>query len=126
MPISHISMLAGKPAAYRQAVIDSLYQALREALNVPEDDQFITITEHETANFRYGAHYLDVKRSDDLLYIQVTVFDTRTTEQKKALYKRLTELLGQSPGVRQQDVFITVMEASKENWSLGNGVASFV
>lgn len=119
-------MLAGKPAAYRQAVIDSLYQALREALNVPEDDQFITITEHETANFRYGAHYLDVKRSDELLYIQVTVFDTRTTEQKKALYKRLTELLGQSPGVRQQDVFITVMEASKENWSLGNGVASFV
>lgn len=125
MPISHISMRAGKPAAYRQAVIDSLYHALRDAMNVPEDDQFITITEHEAANFRYGAHYLGVKRTDDLLYIRVTVFNTRTTEQKKALYKRLTELLSQSPGVRPEDVFVNVMEAAKENWSLGNGVASF-
>lgn len=126
MPISTISMRAGKPAAYRQAVIDSLYRALREALNVPEDDQFITITEHEAANFRYGASYLDVARSDDLLYIQITVFNTRTVDQKKALYKRLAELLGESPGVRAEDVFVNILEAAKENWSLGKGIASFV
>ena len=125
MPIVDISMRAGKPDAYRQAVIDSFYQAMRDALAVPEDDQFITITEHEPANFRYGKSYLGVERSDDLLYIRITVFDTRTTEQKKALYRRAVELLGQDPGVRPQDVFINVLEAAKENWSLGNGVASF-
>jgi phenylpyruvate tautomerase PptA (4-oxalocrotonate tautomerase family) len=119
-------MRAGKPPAYRQAIIDSLYRALREALDVPEDDQFVTITEHDAANFRYGAHYLGVARSDDLLYIRVTVFDTRTVEQKKALYKRLAELLGENPGVRPEDVFVNVLEARKENWSLGNGVASFL
>jgi 4-oxalocrotonate tautomerase len=125
MPIVDISMRAGKPAAYRRAVIDSFYRAMRDALGVPEGDQFITITEHEPANFRYGASYLGVARSDDLLYIRITVFDTRTTEQKKALYRRAVELLGQDPGVRPQDVFINVLEAAKENWSLGNGVASF-
>lgn len=126
MPIVKISMRAGKPAEYRQAVIDSFYQAMRDALGVPEDDQFIVITEHDPANFRYGAHYLGVQRSDDLIYIQVTVFNTRTTEQKKALYQRASELLGRDPGVRKEDVFINVLEAPKENWSLGNGVASFL
>ena len=125
MPIVDISMRAGKPDAYRQAVIDSFYQAMRDALAVPEDDQFITITEHEPANFRYGRSYLGVERSDDLLYIRITVFDTRTAAQKQALYRRAVELLGQNPGVRPQDVFINVLEAAKENWSLGNGVASF-
>jgi len=124
LPIIRVSMMAGKPPAYRQDIINSLYRAMREALGVPEDDQFITITEHDRANFRYGG-YLGVARSDDLLYIQITVFDTRTLEQKKAFYKRTAELLGEQPGIRPEDVFITVLEASKENWSLGYGVASF-
>jgi hypothetical protein len=62
---------------------------------------------------------------DDLVYIQITVFDTRTAEQKKALYTRSVELLGESPGPRPEDVFINVLEASKDNRSLGNGVAHF-
>lgn len=125
MPIVHISLRAGKAEAWRQAIFDSFYRAMREALAVPDGDQFMTITEHEPSNFRYGANYLGVDRSDDLVYIQITVFDTRTTEQKQALYRRAVELLGEHPGLRPQDVFINVLEARKENWSLGNGVASF-
>lgn len=126
MPYVQISLRAGKPDAYRQALIDGVYRAMQDALGVPEDDQFVTITEHSAANFRYGAGYLGVERSDDLVYIQVTVFDTRTTEQKKALFQRTAELLGQRPGLRPQDVFINMLESQKENWSLGNGVASFL
>ena len=44
MPLIHISLRAGKPEAYRQAIFDGLYRAMRETLNVPEDDQFMTIT----------------------------------------------------------------------------------
>jgi phenylpyruvate tautomerase PptA (4-oxalocrotonate tautomerase family) len=117
-------MRAGKPAAYRQAILDSIYRALREALNVPEDDQFMTITEHEGANFRFGP-YLGVARSDDLLFIQITVFNTRTTDEKKALYRRMTELLGENPRIRPEDVFVTVLEAARENWSVGHGIAQF-
>lgn len=125
MPLAHISLRAGKSDAYRQAIFDGLYRAMREALNVPEDDQFMTITEHDAANFRYGSSYLDVARSDDLVYIQITVFNTRTAEQKQALFKRLVELLGESPGIRREDVFVNILESAKENWSLGLGVASF-
>ncbi len=126
MPIVQISLQAGKSDAYRQAIFDSFYQAMQEALGVPDDDQFMTITEHDPANFRYGASYLGVSRSDDLVYIRITVFNTRTLEQKKALYLRAVELLGKNPGIRAEDVFINILESAKENWSLGNGVASFL
>jgi 4-oxalocrotonate tautomerase len=124
MPLIHISLRAGKPETYRQAIFDSLYRAMREALNVPEDDQFMTITEHDAANFRYGNAY-GVVRSADVVYIQIIVFSARTREQKKALFRRIAELLGESPGIRPDDVFVNVLEAAAENWSVGHGLAQF-
>ena len=124
MPLVHISLRAGKPEAYRQAIFDSLYRAMRDALNVPEDDQFMTITEHDAANFRYGNAF-GVVRSNDLVFIQITVFDTRTAEQKKALFRRIAALLGERPGIRPEDVFVNVLDAAKENWSVGHGLAQF-
>jgi 4-oxalocrotonate tautomerase len=125
MPLVNISMRAGKPEAYRQALFDNLYRAMRETFNVPEDDQFMTITEHEAANFRYSPTYFDVARSDDLLFIQITANNTRGLEQKKALFKRIAELLGESPGVRPEDVFVNLVEVAKENWSFGHGLAQY-
>jgi 4-oxalocrotonate tautomerase len=124
MPLIHISLRHGKPTAYRQAILDGLYQAMRDALNVPEGDQFMTISEHDAANFRYGAAF-GIARSDDLVLIQITVFNTRTAEQKKALFRRIAELLGDNPGIRPEDVFVNVLDAAKENWSVGHGLAQF-
>src|SRR4029079_1712195 len=125
MPLLHISMRAGTPAAHRQAIFDSLYRAMRETLDVPEDDQFMTIREHDAANFRYSASCYGVSRSEDVVYIQITVFDTRTAQQKKALFKRTAELLGKNPGIRPENVFVNVLESAKENWSVGHGLAQF-
>lgn len=125
MPLLHISLRAGKSDTYRQAIFDSLYRALRETFDVPEDDQFMTITEHDAANFRYGASYLGIARSDDLVFIQITANNTRTVEQKKALFRRIAELLGESPGIRPEDVFVNLVEVAKENWSLGLGLAQY-
>ncbi|WP_027014361.1 tautomerase family protein [Comamonas composti] len=126
MPLVHIHMRAGKSEAYKQAIFDSLYQALHQTYTVPEDDEFMTLTEHEQASFRYSRRYLGVTRSDDLVLVQITVSNTRRLEQKKALFSRATELLGQSPGLRPEDVFINLVEVGKENWSMGMGVATYV
>lgn len=125
MPLLHISLRAGKSEAYRKAIFDALSRAMHETFNVPEDDQFMTITEHDAVNFRYSSSYLDVSRGDDLVYIQITANNTRTVEQKKALFARIVELLGEDPGIRPQDVFVNIVEVAKENWSLGNGVAQY-
>jgi phenylpyruvate tautomerase PptA (4-oxalocrotonate tautomerase family) len=84
----------------------------------------MTISEHDPANFRYGSAY-GMTRSADTIYIQIIVFDSRTTEQKKALFRRISELLGEDPGIRPEDVFVNVLEAAKENWSVGYGLTQF-
>ncbi len=124
MPLLHISLRAGKPEAYRQAILDSLYGAMRDALSVAEGNHFMTITEHEAANFRYGNAY-SVARSADIVYIEITVFNTRTAEQKKALFQRIAERLGESPGIQSENVFVVIYDAARENWSVGHGLAQF-
>lgn len=125
MPFVQISLRAGKPEPYKQALFDGIYRAMRETFNVPEDDEFMTITEHDAASFRYSPTYFKVARSDDLVVIQITCNNTRNLEQKKALYQRITALLGDKPGVRPEDVFINLVEVVKENWSFGHGLAQY-
>jgi phenylpyruvate tautomerase PptA (4-oxalocrotonate tautomerase family) len=92
---------------------------------VPKDDIFMLISEHDAANFVYDNQYLNVQRTDDLVMIQLTVSNTRTLEQKKALYQRLVDELHESPGLRREDVLISLVEVLKENWSFGNGIAHY-
>jgi phenylpyruvate tautomerase PptA (4-oxalocrotonate tautomerase family) len=125
MPLSRISLKKGKSAQYRQAILDGVYLAMRETFDVPEDDRFMIVTEHVDGDFVYGSHYLGIDRSDDLVIIQLTVSNTRPLEKKRALYKRIVERLGESPGVRPEDVFINLVEVAKENWSFGHGVAQY-
>jgi len=126
MPLTRVSLRRGKPAAYRAALLDSLYRAMRETFDVPEDDRFMVLTEHDEADFSYGADYLGIHRSADLVIIQITVSNTRSAAQKKALYRRITERLTDSPGLRPEDIFINLVEVLPENWSFGHGLAQYV
>ncbi len=125
MPLTRVSLRRGKSAAHRQAILDGIYRAMREVFDVPEEDRFMTITEHDAPDFSYGANYLGIARSDDLVIIQLTISNTRTVEKKKALYRRIVENLKDSPGVRPEDVFINLVEVSPDNWSFGNGIAHY-
>lgn len=124
MPRVIVAMMTGKPEAYREAVLDAVYTGMCDALALPANDQLITLSEHETSNFRYSDAF-GVARSADLIYIQIIVFDTRTPEQKKALFRRLAELFGENPGQRPEDLFVNVYDAPKENWPVGHGLAQF-
>ncbi|MEM8793995.1 MAG: tautomerase family protein [Pseudomonadota bacterium] len=125
MPLIRVSLRKGKSDAYKQAIFDGVYQAMRDMFDVPEDDQFMTLSEHDSADFRYSATYLDVPRSEDVVFIQITANNTRSLEQKKAFYKRMADLLGDNPGLRSEDLLISLVEVSKENWSLGYGLAQY-
>lgn len=125
MPLIRISLRAGKPAAYRHAIAENVYAALRETFNVPEKDFFATIAEHDDAGLIYDREYFNIARSDGLVLIQMTVSNTRGVDQKKALYRRIAERLAKNPGLRPQDVFINLLEVAKENWSFGDGEAQY-
>ncbi|QOZ36811.1 tautomerase family protein [Bradyrhizobium sp. CCBAU 53421] len=126
MPLTRVSLRQGKPAAYRKAILESLYRAMRETFDVPEGDRFMTISEHDGDDFAYGADYLGISRSDDLVIIQITVSNTRPVAQKQTLYRRIAERLTESPGLRAEDIFVNLVEVLPENWSFGNGEAQYV
>lgn len=126
MPLTQISLRRGKPAAYHEALMEGIYQAMRETFAVPEDDRFMTIVEHDASTFSYGANYLGIPRSDDLVIIAITCNNTRTAAQKAALYRSIVEKLSENPGVRPEDVFINLVEVSPDNWSFGMGVGQYI
>jgi 4-oxalocrotonate tautomerase len=125
MPLVRISLRAGKSADYKQAIGDGVYKAMLETFDVPKEDRFVVVSEYAESEFQFSRTYLDIARSDDLVIIQITANNTRTVEQKKALFARIAELLSQEPGLRKQDVFINLVEVAKENWSFGNGIAQY-
>jgi 4-oxalocrotonate tautomerase len=125
MPLVRVSLRSGKSAGYKQAIGDGIYQAMRETFNVPEEDRFVIVSEHSESEFQFSRTYLDIVRSDDLVIIQITANNTRTVDQKKALFARIAELLSQDPGLRKQDIFINLVEVAKENWSFGDGIAQY-
>ena len=125
MPLVRISLMEGRPDSYRQKVGDAVHRAMVETINVPALDRFQVITSHAKSDFIYDAEYLNISRSDDLIMIQITLNTGRTTEMKKAFYKRVVELLVQDVKIRPEDVLICLVEVAKENWSFGNGVAQY-
>ena len=125
MPLVRVSLRRGKPAAYRKAILDGIYRAMLSAFDVPNEDRFMLINEHDEPDFSYSDNYLGIARSDDLVIIQITANNTRTVEQKEAFYRQIVENLRAAPGVRPEDVFINLVEVAKENWSFGNGIAQY-
>src|SRR3954447_22717467 len=121
MPLVRVSLRQGKSDDFKRAIGDAVYQALRETFTVPEEDRFVTVSEHSESEFQFSKTYMDIARTDDLVILQIT----RSIEQKKALFARIVELLAQKPGLRKEDVFINLLEVAKENWSFGNGVAQY-
>ena len=126
MPLTRVSLRRGKDPIYRRSILESLYLAMRETFDVPDNDRFMTLTEHDEDGFVYGTNYLDISRSDDLVIIQIAVSNTRSIEQKKNLYRDIVERLGKRPGLRPEDVFINLVEVLPENWSFGHGLAQYV
>lgn len=125
MPLVRIDMREGKSDEYRRAVGDAVHRAMVEAINVPPLDRFQVIGQHGAGGLIYDPSYLDISRSDDVIFIQITLNAGRTVEQKKALYARIAALLGENPGVRAQDIMINLVEVPRENWSFGNGEAQY-
>jgi 4-oxalocrotonate tautomerase len=126
MPFVRIELRAGKPEEYRKALGDGVHRAMVEALGVPADDRFQVITEHPTAGLIYDPQYLGIRRSDNVVFVQITLSAGRKPQQKRKFYKRVAELLAESPGVKPADVVINLVEVVWENWSFGNGEAQYM
>ncbi|WP_019423420.1 tautomerase family protein [Paenibacillus sp. OSY-SE] len=122
MPFVRIDLRTGRSEAELRNISRNIHRAMIETIDVPEDDYFQVITQHGENEFFYDPNYLNMNRTADMIYIQITM-KGRTLAKKRALYARIAERLHAAAGIRTQDVMIIVTETDVENWSFGNGIA---
>jgi 4-oxalocrotonate tautomerase len=115
MPLVRIDLRSGKSQEYRRAIGEAVYQCMVEVLNVPANDRFQIIAEHDSNSLLYDPTYLGIARSDDIVIIQITLNQGRTVEMKRQFYDAVAQALATRPGLRPQDVFINLVEVAKEN-----------
>lgn len=126
MPITRISLLAGKPPEFLLALSDSLHRALVEAFDVPPADRFQLIEQLAPGELVFDRHYLGGPRSADFVLFAVTAGRPRDTATKRAFYRRLVTLLVDNPGIHPADVMVVVRTNALDDWSFGYGVMTMV
>lgn len=126
MPLVRIDLREGTSPDYRKALGDGVQRAMIEALALPPDDRFQVITEHPAEGLIYDRTYLGIQRSDKIVLVQITISAGRKPQQKRKLFQRMAEILAESPGLKPQDLVISLVEVAWENWSFGNGEAQYM
>jgi phenylpyruvate tautomerase PptA (4-oxalocrotonate tautomerase family) len=126
MPLVRISHVDGKPPEFALALSQGVHKAMVDAFGFPHDDHFQVVTDHAAYRGVIGPKaFLGIAHTPELVIIQITCAEGRTVEQKKALYAGIVDRLSQIPDIRREDVIINLIETKRENWSFGNGQASF-
>ena len=125
MPIVRIDFLEGKAPEYGVQVGLIVARAMTEVLNVPKDDLFQVITAHAKIGLQFDRNYLGIHRTDDCIFLQITLNSGRTVEMKQRFYKAVADGLHENLKLRREDVLINFVEVPKENWSFGNGEAQY-
>jgi len=125
MPLVRITLRRGRTPEFLRDASNAIHEALVATANVPADDRFHIIEEvdhdHLVAHPTYGG----VERSDALIVVQITLNAGRTVEIKKALYADIAKRLQETLDVRPDDVLVSLVEVTKENWSFGGGRATY-
>jgi len=125
MPLVRVDLVEGKSEEYREKVGEIVYQTLVDILSVPKHDRFQVIAEHRKSGLSFDRDYLGIHRSDECIFLQITLNSGRSIELKQRFYKALADGLHQGVKLRKEDVFINLVEVPKENWSFGNGEAQY-
>jgi 4-oxalocrotonate tautomerase len=126
MPAVTVDLLTGRTADELRGITDAVHDAMVEILDVPERDRFQIVNEHEPRTFHFNRCYLDIERSDQFVLVRITLAAGRSTDTKRAFYAHLAQLLSDRVSLRTEDLGVVLTENAREDWSFGNGRASYV
>lgn len=122
MPLVRIDLAADISPETAATIGDVVYHAMVSTASVPEHDKFQIISRHAKDELVYpAAGYLGIDYTPKIVFIQVTWNTGRTIEVKKAFYKAIAENIHAKTGLRKEDIWISLVEVNREDWSFGNG-----
>jgi phenylpyruvate tautomerase PptA (4-oxalocrotonate tautomerase family) len=121
MPFVRTAVRQGTDASQKQLIVESIHNALVQAIGMPEDELFNLVSEYNASDFLYSRTFNGVARSDHLVVVEITMRRGRSDAMKKALYAEIAANLEKRAGVSSKDVFIFTHENDYSDWSVGNG-----
>lgn len=118
MPLTRIEVCRKRNPDEVQHMLQSVYEAQIEAFKVPDTDRQLRYFELPSDHF-----FIPPGRTQDFTIVVVELFPGRSADAKREFYKSVVAKFGEL-GIAPSDVFITLIESGRENWSLANGVAA--
>jgi phenylpyruvate tautomerase PptA (4-oxalocrotonate tautomerase family) len=116
MPVAKIEVRRARPAHEVQALIEAVYQAQRETLEVPEDDRQIRYVEHRPEHFA-----VPPGKSENYTFVEILLFPGRSAAAKRRLYQGIVQRFG-ALGIAATDILIVVQEPPLGNWGVRGGL----
>ena len=124
MPLAKITFATPADPARRDLASRAVHRAIVDALGVPEKDLFQILRDADAAEVRYDSEYmLEGRRDADFVILEITLSLGRTLELKRNLYRAVVDNLVAALGITPSNVFVTLYEVAKENFSFGEGRA---
>src|SRR5580693_6589413 len=124
MPFVNISLARGKSKEYLDGVSSAVHEALVQELGMNPDDRFQLIDQYEPDEMIFSRDFRGGPRSDDFVMFTITEGLDSGDEAKQRFYKTLVDLLQKNPGVRGEDVFVTIHLTPPANFSFASGVSA--
>jgi 4-oxalocrotonate tautomerase len=122
MPLVRIDIAKFASPQVVRAISDVVYEAMTSVANVPSNDRFQIITRHGDDELVYPEDgYLGVTYSPGIVFVHVTWNSGRSVDVKKAFYRAVAGGIADKAGIRIQDVWISLIDVAREDWSFGNG-----
>jgi phenylpyruvate tautomerase PptA (4-oxalocrotonate tautomerase family) len=125
MPLVRVDLVEGRSDEQLATLAETIYEVEREVFAAPEDDRYIMITEHKPGRMFLGSTGLGYRRSSEAMVIQITE-QNRSRAQKEALYQSLADRLQDTIGLRPEDLIVSIVASTLEDWSFGLGRAQFL
>ena len=122
MPLVRIDVDASTSSETLSAICDAVYDAMTSTAKVPLHDKFMIVAKHHAGELVFPQEgYLGVKYTPGIVFIQITWNTGRSIDVKKAFYATVANGISSKTGLRKEDVWISLVEVARENWSFGNG-----
>ena len=94
MPLVKMEIKKGHSAAYKKTLVQTVHEALRRTLMIPDDDRKQRLYELDQKHFETGG-----AKTSQFVIIELTLFPGRSKAVKRDVIQAMTGLLGERLGI---------------------------
>lgn len=125
MPLIRVDILDGHSDEYVKSLLDGIQAAVVEAFDVPLRDRYQVLTEHKPGRLIMQDTGLDIPRTHKQTLISITS-RPRDKSAKVRFYEKVCQELHARCGIEANDIMVSIVVNSDEDWSFGYGRAQFL